>query len=72
MTCIIKIVSSLGKNICAKITRTSQIMKWTGVKHPKCEVVLRVKIPSLMDDTHLCQKMLNWLIASTELKRYKY
>ena len=38
----------------------------------KCEVVLRVKIPSLMDDTHLCQKMLNWLIASTELKRYKY
>ena len=47
-------------------------MKWTSVKHPKCEVVLRVKIPSLMHDTHLCQNMLNLLIACTELKRYQY
>ena len=47
-------------------------MKWTSVKHPKCEVVLRVKIPSLMHDTHLRQKMLNLLLASTELKIYKY
>ena len=36
-------------------------MKWTSVK-----------IPSLMHDTHLCHKMLNLLIASTELKIYKY
>ena len=40
----------------------------TNVKHPKCEVVLRVKIPSLMHDIHLCQKMLNLLIASTDIK----
>ena len=40
MTCIIKIIPSLGLNICAKSTRTCQIMKWTDVKHPKCEVVL--------------------------------
>ena len=47
-------------------------MKWTSVKHPICEVVLSNKIPSLIHDTHLCQKLLNLLIASTELKRYKY
>ena len=47
-------------------------MKWTSVKHQKCEVVLRVKIPSLMHDTRLFQNMLNLLIACTELKRYQY
>ena len=76
MACIIDIIPSLGLNICAKTTRTCQIMKWTDVKHPKCEVVLsaaaKSKIPCLMHDSHLCQKMLNLLISSTELKRYKY
>ena len=44
-------------------------MKWTTVKHPKCEVVLRVKIPTLMHDTHLCQNMLNLLIANRTKKK---
>ena len=62
--------------MCAKTTRTSQIMKWTGVKHPNCEVVLGAadkskKYPtSCMTPTSV--KMLNLLIASTELKEYEY
>ena len=37
-----EIIPSIGKkySLCAKTTRTCQIIKWTDVKHPKCEVVL--------------------------------
>ena len=51
-------------------------MKWIDVKYPKCEVVLSAADEN--KDTLPCarhlpmSKMLKWLIASMELKRYTY
>ena len=47
-------------------------MKWTDVKHPKCEVVLSTVAKSKNTLPHArlppLSKMLNLLISSTELK----
>ena len=51
-------------------------MKWTDVKHPKCDVVLSAAAKSNNTLPHArlphLSKMLNLLISSAELKRYKY